>query len=153
MAYGLQTYVYSIYGQAEMPDTNIGYTYDDVLAAFNTLGTEGLSAWSLIHLLDLIFPIGYCFALVIGTGILLKRAFPEKQTLRLLTVLPFLGAILDYVENALIASQIASYPVLSVEIISIASIITTVKYGFIYVSFGVVFILLLVSIAKRIRPE
>jgi hypothetical protein len=151
MNYLVQTLVYNIYGTANMPDTSFWYGYEDVQHFFDTLGTEGLQVWSLVHLLDIIFPLAYSFAFLIGIAMELKIVYPQKRELRVLFPVPLIAAIADYLENLLIASQIASYPSLSPAIIAIASLATMIKWIALGLAFTIVIVLLLVWVAKRFR--
>lgn len=144
MGIGTRTYVYDIFGDVTMPDTRLWYTYEELVLVFNTLGAEGLQVWSQVHLLDLIFPLGYSFSLTFGILLELRRAYPENRKLRILGLLPLMAAFADFAENTIIASQIAVYPNLSQPIIAIASLVTTTKWIILGFSFAVVFILLVV---------
>ncbi|TFF68655.1 hypothetical protein EU520_00090 [Candidatus Thorarchaeota archaeon] len=151
MGYLTQTLVYDVYGEANMPDTNLSYTYEQIMEAFGTLGPEGLLMWLQVHLLDLIFPLGYGFAMAIGIALLAKRAFPGRIELRTLALIPLLGAIADYIENGLIATQILAYPAVSQLVVAVASVVTTLKWGLIYLGFVVILVLVLVVIWMRVR--
>jgi len=150
MGYLTQTLVYDVYGEANMPDTNFGYGYDDLKDAFDTLGMEGLQVWSQVHLLDLLFPLGYSFALVIGITMELNSLYPDDKRLRVISIVPLFAAMADYLENAIIASQIAVYPNLSPAIVAIASLVTITKWVLLGFGFGIVLLLLFVWIGKRL---
>lgn len=151
MGYLTQTLVYDDYGEANMPDTNIGYTYEQIMEAFDSLGSEGLGVWSQVHLLDLIFPLGYGLAMAIGTAMESRMVFPDRLQMRNLALIPLIGVVADYVENVLVASQIAAYPEVSELVVAVASIVTTAKWVFIYVGFLVILILLFAVVHIRLR--
>ena len=151
MVYMTQTMVYDIYGEAAMPDLMLGYTYNDIMTVFDSLGSDGLNAWLLAHTLDAIFPIGYTLALVFGMSMLMRNTFPDRE--RIIVLIPIIAAIADYIENILIASQAISYPIVSEQIIAISSIVTVLKWLLLYVTFAIVFILLLVFIIKWIKRK
>ncbi len=151
MGYLTQTLVYDVYGEANMPDTNIGYTYEQIMEAFDSLGSEGLGVWSQVHLLDLIFPLGYGLAMAIGTAMESRMVFPDRLQMRNLALIPLIGVVADYVENVLVASQIAAYPEVSELVVAVASIVTTAKWVFIYVGFLVILILLFAVVHIRLR--
>lgn len=153
MAYMTQTLVYDIYGDADMPDMMLGYSYNDILIAFDSLGPEGLNAWLQVHVLDALFPIGYSLALVFGLAMLMRNTLPKQDKKRFIVLIPIIAAIADFVENILIASQAISYPLVSEQIIAIASIVTILKWLLLYIAFAIVFILLLVFILKWIRRK
>jgi hypothetical protein len=151
MGYATQTLVYDVYGDVTMPDTRLSYTYDEIVQVFDTLGPEGLRIWSQVHLLDLLFPIAYCFSMVFGITVVARKAFPDRWDVRKLAVLPILGAAADYLENTLVASQVAVYPSLSEPIIVVASLVTTAKWVLIIMGFAVVFVLLVAFIYQTSR--
>ena len=149
MNYLIQVLVYNVYGTADMPDTSLMYGYEDIQHFFDTLGTEGLQVWSMVHLLDILFPIAYSFAFLIGIALELKIVYPQKRELRVLFLVPLIAAIADYLENLLIATQIASYPSLSPAIITIASFATIAKWIALGFAFVIVFVLLFVWTVRR----
>jgi hypothetical protein len=146
-----QMLVYDVYGDANMPDTNFGYTFADIQGAFDTLGSDGLQMWLQVHLLDLIFPLTYAFSMTFGILMELRDAIPEKKNLRFLALLPILAAIADYIENTLIATQATSYPILSEAVISVASAVTITKWLLLYAGFAIIFLLLILVIIMRFR--
>ncbi len=141
--------VYDVYGVSFIPDTSFGYTIADIQTAFDNLGTEGVRVWLMVRMVDMIFPIAYTFAMVCGIMLMLRHSFPERKSLRTLTLLPIGGAIVDYIENILIASQALSYPNLSGPVIVLASIVTIMKWLLLYAGFAVLIILSLVILFKR----
>ena len=153
MASLTQTMVYDIYGDADMPDMMFGYSYNDIIVAFDSLGTDGLNAWLLAHSIDAIFPIGYSLSLVFGIAMLMRNTFPNRKQEKIIILLPIIAAIADFVENMLIASQAISYPLVSEPIIAIASTVTILKWLLLYFAFAIVFILLLIFIIKWIKRK
>lgn len=151
MVYMTQTMVYDIYGEVDMPDLMLGYSYNDIMVTFDSLGSDGLNAWLLAHTWDALFPIGYTLALVFGMTMLMRNTFPDRYRERAIVLIPIVAAIADYVENILIASQAISYPIVSEQIIAISSIVTILKWLLLYLVFAIVVILLLVYIFKLIK--
>ena len=148
-----QTLVYDIYGEAAMPDLMFGYTYNDIMTTFESLGSDGLNAWLLAHTWDALFPIGYTLALVFGMTMLMRNTFPDSERERGIVLIPIIAAIADYIENILIASQAISYPIVSEQIIAIASVVTVMKWLLLYITFAIVFVLLLIFIFKLIKRK
>lgn len=149
MGYATETLVYTVFGDTTMPDTRLWYSYGEILSAFIILGPEGLQIWSQVHLLDLLLPLAYSFSLVFGILMELRVVLPDRRNLRQLGLLPLLAAIADYLENTLIASQIAAYPNLSEPVIEVASVVTTTKWVLLGTSFAIVFFLLMLLIYNR----
>ena len=142
MAMLTQTLVYDVYTDVTMPDTRFSYSINEIMDAFNALGQEGLYAWAQAHMLDFVFPLTYMFALAFGINMELRNSYPDNVRAKLLVLFPLLGGIMDYVENILVLTQIASYPVLSEPVIVIASAITSLKWVFLGAGFVIVFALL-----------
>ena len=152
MAMLTQTLVYDVYADVTMPDTRFSYSIHEITDAFNTLGQEGLYAWAQAHMLDFVFPLTYMFALAFGINMELRNSYPDNARAKLLVLFPLLGGIMDYVENILVLTQIASYPILSEPVIIIASAITSLKWVLLGFGFVIVFALLpLVLYRKRIK--
>jgi hypothetical protein len=149
MAILIQTWVSDIYGDVTMPDTRISYTINEITEVFNALGQEGLFAWAQAHMLDFVFPLTYTFALSFGINLENRRAFPGNESARKLVIIPLMAGLLDYLENILILTQIASYPSLSEIVILIASIVTSMKWAILMLGFAVVFSLIPVVLYRR----
>lgn len=153
MFYGTQVLVYDIYGEFVMPDIRLSYNIVDFQMIFSSVGSEGMIVWAQVHLLDYIFPLTYSIAMAFGISLELKSAYPERNSLKKLIVLPFLGCAMDYLENLLILSQILSYPSLSEPIIILASTFTTVKWVSLAFSFFVIMGFLLIILYKKITSR
>ncbi len=148
LGYATQVFVYSIYGNYTMPDTRFGYTFEEIQTVFDGLGSEGLQAWSIVHLLDYIFPLVYMFAMAFGISVELKKidCFDEYNKLILI---PITGCIMDYSENFLVQTQVLAYPNISPLVINIASYITLSKWMLLGLGFVVIIVLLLQIIYQR----
>ncbi len=137
-----QTLVYDVYADVTMPDTRFSYSIDEITDVFDALGQEGLYAWAQAHMLDFLFPLTYMFALAFGINIELRNSYPDNMRAKLLVLFPLFGGIMDYVENILVLTQIASYPLLSEFVIVIASAITSLKWILLGAGFVIVFALI-----------
>lgn len=150
MSIGTQSLVYSIYGEADMPDLMFNYDIDIVSEVFGILGSEGLEVWLTVHLLDYIFPAAYSLALTFGIILEVNASNIEEQSAKSMVIIPVFAGVFDYFENILIAQQAFAYPNLSASIISMASVFTSVKWVLLYFSFGLVFLLLIGVVYNRI---
>jgi hypothetical protein len=151
MAMLTQTLVYDVYADVTMPDTRFSYSINEITDVFNTLGQEGLYAWAQAHMLDFVFPLTYMFALAFGINMELRNSYPDNARAKFLVLFPLFGGIMDYVENILVLTQIASYPLLSEPVIIVASFITSLKWILLGVGFVIVFALIpLVLYRKRV---
>ncbi|MHA2026528.1 MAG: hypothetical protein ACW98U_11575 [Candidatus Thorarchaeota archaeon] len=151
MAILTQTLVYDVYADVTMPDTRLSYSINEITDVFDTLGQEGLYVWAQAHMLDFLFPLTYMLALAFGINMELRNSYPDNQRAKLLVLFPLFGGIMDYVENILVLTQIASYPLLSEPVIIIASFITSLKWILLGAGFVIVFALIpLVLYRKKV---
>ncbi|MFW9770167.1 MAG: hypothetical protein ACFFEM_15215, partial [Candidatus Thorarchaeota archaeon] len=142
MAMLTQILVYDVYADVTMPDTRFSYSINEITDVFDTLGQEGLFAWTQAHMLDFLFPLTYMFALAFGINLELRNSYPDDTRAKFLVLFPLFGGIMDYVENILVLTQIASYPLLSESVIIIASTITSLKWILLGAGFVIVFALI-----------
>ena len=153
MSVATQTFVYGVYGDFTMPDTRLGYTFNDIQTAFDSIGAEGLYVWAIAHSPDFLFPLAYSFSMMFGIILELRKVDRDAGNLRLMIFLPLAGGIADYLENILILSQIATYPNLSELVITISSIVTLAKWAFLALGFVVIFGLLIFGIVQTISSK
>jgi len=128
-------------------DTRISYSFEDVTDLFTQLGTEGLQFYSVLHLCDTLFPIAYGITIAFAIGYL-SRNIPEEK-LQFVMLIPILAIICDFAENILIETQIAAYPILSEQVIVIASIMTSIKWISLIAGIFVIIILACVNYLKE----
>ena len=147
--YYLQVLVYDVYGNYIMPDTRFCYTFEEIQAVFDGLGSQGLQVWSTVHLLDYFFPLVYMLAMVFAIGLELKKLNIFERYDKVL-LLPILGCIADYTENILVQSQVFAFPNISAIVINVASYVTLIKWAFLTLGFVVIILLILLIIYQRI---
>jgi hypothetical protein len=149
MAMLTQTWVYDVYADVTMPDTRFSYSINEITDVFNTLGQEGLNAWAQAHMLDFLFPLTYMFALAFGINMEIRNTYPDSPKAKFLVLFPLFGGIMDYVENTLVLTQIASFPNLSEPVIIVASTITSLKWILLGVAFIIVFAFIPLVLYRR----
>ena len=98
-----------------------GYTLSGVLAAFHSLGQQGLADYTAYRALDMLFPWLLC-ALV--AAVMLRLDAPRA------TLWPWLAAIADTLENVLQWRILLTRDDLSPELVQWASGVTQVKFAF-----------------------
>ena len=98
-----------------------GYTLSGVLAAFHSLGPQGLADYTAYRALDMLFPWLLC-ALV--AAVMLRLDAPRA------TLWPWLAAIADTLENLLQWRILLTRDDLSPELVQWASGVTQVKFAF-----------------------
>lgn len=153
MAMLTQIWVYDVYADVTMPDTRFSYSINEISDVFNTLGQEGLYVWAQAHMLDFLFPLTYMFALAFGINMELRNSYPDSSRMKLLVLFPLFGGIMDYVENILVLTQIASYPSLSGPLIIVASTITSLKWILLGISFFIVFVLIPLVLYRKTKMK
>lgn len=108
-------------------DVTFGYSNAYVGQAIAAYGEVGKAIYARYQLLDVFFPAIY--ALFLG-GLLFRLFGKRRGILALAYYLPFLGATLDYIENALLFGLVRAYPNVPAALVSVASTITTIKFIF-----------------------
>jgi hypothetical protein len=129
-------------------DLRITYTVAEVNELFLALGPEGLALYSVQLIVDMFFPLMYSLTMTFAMIYLAPDFIKEKKGPRIIIFLPFLGAGLDYLENMLIATQIAAFPNLSQQVILFAGAVTWAKWILMFI----IFILLMLFLVKAISP-
>ncbi len=127
-------------------DMRLHYTIDEVNQLFTALDTLGRQQYSLFQMVDMVFPIALALTLMFILVRIIDWGYEPASRLFLIVFLPLGGAIADYAENILVATQLLSYPVLSPLIITIASSFTTIKWGFIFFTLILVVVLVIWSL-------
>jgi hypothetical protein len=149
MTLGITPQINAIIGNLGLLDTRLFYTYGDVATLFGALGPEGLLLYTYQKIVDMVFPLGYGFALAMLQVMVNRRTFPEHHATGRLAILPLLGMLFDYIENILIWSQILTYPALSNTVIVLASIATILKWSFLGLSFACIIFVTIFSLLGR----
>ncbi len=130
-------------------DTRFTYTYEDVELLFTTLGASGRELYGVLHLWDSIYPAAYGLLFAMFIARLGMRTRDIFERIRWCEMLPIVAAFMDYAENIAIQTQIASYPMLSVQIIACASVFTMFKWALLATSLLVIFLLLVVNLMRH----
>lgn len=118
-------------GGRTIPDMTFGY---DTAYAKDLLFNTPPEGWSLyltrILPIDLVFPLLYSVFYALLTSLLVQKSFGVKSWVHKLTILPFVAAAFDYVENASVAMMVTSLPDFSPTTATIASYATIAKWSF-----------------------
>jgi hypothetical protein len=121
-------------------DLRITYTFSDALELFTALGSDGLALYNILQVVDTIFPLMYSITIALILIHIAPAIVKEKKPGRIIFFLPLIAAGFDYLENVLIASQMAAFPNLSELVISIAAFATWAKWVFMFLSFIILII-------------
>ncbi|MHA2235541.1 MAG: hypothetical protein ACXABH_09440 [Candidatus Thorarchaeota archaeon] len=128
-------------------DIRFSYSFQQVTDLFTALGSDGLQLYSIIHVIDTFYPLANGFTIIIAFNYLRKDHTGRKN--QYFMIVPILGIIFDFVENILIETQIATFPIISEQVIFLASIMTTTKWIFLGCGMFVVIILALANYFRK----
>ena len=129
------------------PDLSLFYSPQELYQMAEAYGPDGRSAY--IHArwtFDVVWPLVCTFFLVTSISWVMVRAFPTESRCQIANLLPVLGALLDYLENASTSLVMARYP-LSTPVVDMLAIFFTL-FKWIFVNGSIV--LLLVGLALTI---
>ena len=138
-------------GGLQVMDLRFSYTVDDVGELLTAMGDTGRQLFSHMQIADTFFPLGMLLVMVNAIVSLTSRVFPEGSPHRAVVLIPFIETIFDYFENILNATQVADYPNLSSELITQASIMTSLKWSFVALTIGIIIILAIMAIMNSRR--
>jgi hypothetical protein len=151
MSLVLQPQILAASGGLPILDVRLHYSYQDAVDLFTALGDNGRALYSLQQAVDTFFPAAFGVTLALVIGYLTGKLFPGRHEYGLPISVPLVGAVFDYAENTLIASQLASFPAVSQLIVEMASYMTSLKWFFDFAAFFVIFLLALVLVYRRMR--
>lgn len=125
-----------------------GYSYQQALALLSSLGEEGRHFYLSTQLvLDLFYPLlfGLCYFSLLQW--LIKHMQLKRRALTVVSFLPFLACIFDYIENVAIWLMLSSFPDLSKTVVAISSVLTVTKSILTMAYFtGLLVVLILVAV-------
>ncbi len=145
-----QAEVNDIAGKAvESLDTRFSYTKNDVLQLFDTVKVEGREKMVFISgVVDMIYPLIYGILLFLLITKLTDNISNNK--LKFIRLLPLIGMLFDYIENFSILNMLNTYPMISEKQVFISSSATSLKWIFLDISIGLIVILTVIKILKKI---
>lgn len=111
-------------------DLRNGYSYEEAMGFFELIGEEGRRNYFMVELLlDTVYPLIYSlFFCLLLIALLRARAIRFEGQLYIFCFLPFLIALVDYIENTAILFSLASYPDSSASLLFLASLATQIKW-------------------------
>jgi hypothetical protein len=124
-----------------------GYGVDEARAFLTALSAEGREFYLRVqHRLDLVYPP----LMALATGWALVRLAPGGGAWRLMALVPVLGMVFDWLENAAVARMLAAGPEgLTAEMVARASLMSQLKAGFTTVSLSLLLIFLALWALRR----
>jgi len=117
-------------GGMAIPDARMYYTFPQLQNMFWHYGMEGREMYLHLQWIDMVYPLVYSTLLASLLYLVYKRT-----RLEILVFVPFVAALLDYTENILLRISILSFPHMNEKIVSIAGVITFVKWLLIFFAF------------------
>ena len=130
-------------GGAGSPDLSLFYTPQRLYDMAEAYGTEGRTAYVRARwTFDLVWPLVYAAFLGATISWLYGRAFQGESRWRRANLVPLLGALLDYGENACTSLLMARYPARTPVVAVLAPLFTLLKW----VALGASFVLLLLGV-------
>lgn len=147
-------------GGMKIPDMMpTGYDPEYIFKLLGKLGEKGRNTYLYEQIpVDLFYPFFFGISYCLLIAYLLHRLQLLKTEPYYLCLLPLLGGFFDYLENFGIIHMLVDYPFVSVSIIHTAAFFTVIKSLFSYISFILIFLLLLavgylkLSESRKSRP-
>ncbi len=137
---------------APSPDTSFFYTADDLYQMAEAYGETGRAAYIRARFtFDLIWPLVYTLFLTAFTSWTAAKIFLPGSKWRTLNVVPVVGMVLDYLENISAAAVMARFPLQTPIVDFLTPVFTLLKWVFVYASFVIPFVLLILFFLRRIK--
>ena len=110
-------------------DLRFAYTADQAFAALTAYGPTGREFYLLIELTaDVLYPIIYSLFFSLAILFFWERAGGRWPILARLALLPFVGLIADYLENAGLITLLLNYPAQLPTLALLTSLFTSIKW-------------------------
>ena len=155
--------IYSVFGFYLMPramkgsavtplDLHFSYSPEIARQTLAQMGTQGRASYvHFSHVLDTPYPLIYTALFVIVILLLVKTLWPGSGRWRWLGLVPLLAMGFDFLENHSIISMIHSWPSVSDKAAQTASLFSSLKWSFIGVNAGLIFVLLILLAGRKLR--
>jgi hypothetical protein len=133
-------------------DLRAAYTADQAYTALAAYGDAGRQFYLLTLLtVDLLYPLTYAVFFSLTIAYCLEPVLPPEHTLRRAALLPWVGMLADYVENAGLAWLLLNYPHRLDGLAAFTSTATTVKWIFAISSMAATAAALVALVVQRRR--
>jgi hypothetical protein len=132
---------------ADSPDTSFYYSAGDLYKMAENYGKDGRKAYIQARFsFDIVFPLVY--AAFLGTSIswITQRGFPKHSQWQLANLAPVFGMGFDFLENISTSMVMARFPAQTPVAGWLAPIFTLVKWVFVYGSFVLLLIGIIVAV-------
>jgi len=142
----------AIRGDVDSPDMSFFYTPQELYDMAEAYGEQGRKAYIQERFsFDLIWPVVYTFFLSTAISWTFARGFSPKSHWRWANLTPVLGMLFDYLENICSSFVMYRYPADPTLIAWLAPLFTMTKWVFVYGSFALLLIGVVMVIFQRVR--
>lgn len=139
-------------GGAGSPDTSVFYTSDRLIQLAEAYGPAGRTAYVQARwTFDLAFPLVYGSFLVTSISWLLQRVLAPVSPWHRLNLVPVAAVGFDFLENTATSLVMARYPAPTPLAAALAPWLTLLKWTFVFGSFGLLVVVVLVAMAHGLR--
>ena len=139
-------------GGAGSPDTYFYYGRAALYGWAEAYGAEGRQAYVRARFtFDLVFPLVYTVFLATALSWSLWMTAPRRSAWRRANLLPFVGALFDYLENVSASLVMARYPSTTPVVDVLAGLFTALKWLSLAASFLVLLAALWAALRKRLH--
>ncbi len=135
-------------------DLRGAYTPTQAYAALTAYGDEGRQLYLLIELtVDLIYPLVYGLFFALTITYCLRPVLSKNHTLQRAALLPLVGMLADYGENAGLALLLLNYPNRLDGLAAFTSTVTTIKWIFAISAMVATVAALIALVVQRVRSR
>ena len=133
--------------EAAMDSLNF-YSADVFFHNLDIQGAQGRSGYLQLHAIDYLFITQFylLFALLIAH---LLRKVKAPENIAFLCLIPMVAAVMDLLENIFIDISILIYPQKILAMGTASGYFTLLKMSLLYISFALIFVLLLIRLVKK----
>ena len=138
-------------------DLRFNYSAADAHETLDKLGSEGRSAYIGLIITDFIYIVVYTGLFLTALTLIVRYFFSSAVWLRMILILPVIGAACDVIENTVTLVQIGTFPNESLQLYGVSNGITIIKF---VIAFPVTFAVSLGGLAaivafvlKKIRKK
>lgn len=140
--------------EVKILDLRNGYEYEEVKEDFGKMKEEGREINRFMTgKLDMVYPFSYGLFYLLVLVFLTRTLFGEDSKLIYLSFLPVLLMGIDYIENVNTLKLLNTFPDFTPEQVDFGSQVTQIKQVFVWLSSGLMLVLLLMWGIQRLRGK
>lgn len=146
--------LYEITDGVGILDMKFSYTADEAYSLFDALGADGRSfCLTRISPLDMIYPAAYTMFFIALLAFIIKKIFPKNNKMMVLSLIPIVGGLFDYLENIMVIIMLNNYPTLLTGIVHTANVFTIIKWTSFPVTISLIVIGLVILLIRRNKKQ